>query len=68
MIFEKREYVDGGPNDRGYVIGYIKADSFEEATKILNIDHSFIQLYEISEEEFNRRKQSVFNDLKQFDI
>ena len=29
-IFEKREYIDGGPNDNGFVIGYIKTNKSKE--------------------------------------
>ena len=41
-IFEKRQYNDGGPNDKGVLIGYIKAKTKKEAIQILNINHSFI--------------------------
>lgn len=32
-IFEKRQMSDGGPMDRGIIIGYIKAKSKEDAKK-----------------------------------
>lgn len=63
MIFEKRQYTDGGPNDRGYVIGYIKADSKEEAMRIKNEEHpgslGFIQVHKISEETYEQRKKEA---------
>jgi len=67
-IFEKVEYIDGGPNDRGTCIGYIKAETKEEAYKILNINHGFIRLYEISTEEFEIRKKIAERNLAKFDI
>ncbi len=57
MIFEKVEYSDGGPNDRGTLLGYIFADSKEEAVRILNVCHSFITVREISLEVYNKRKE-----------
>lgn len=46
-LFEKREYVDGGPNDHGMGLGYITAESEEQIREHLNIDHNFIQFREI---------------------
>jgi hypothetical protein len=67
-IFEKREFTDGGPNDKGFVIGYIKAKSKEEARNILNIKHGFIQLFEISLIDFSKRKMEAWKNYKIFDI
>lgn len=63
-IFEKRGYIDGGPTDRGWCEGFIIAKSKEEATKILNINHGFIQLHEISKQEFLKRKQEAWKEYK----
>lgn len=67
-IFEKIQYIDGGPNDRGEVIGYIKAHSLQEAKKILNVNHGFIQVYEISKIEFEARKNKAWLKYKMYKI
>jgi hypothetical protein len=67
-IFEKREFFDGGPNDKGWTIGYIKAESKEQAKEILNIDHNFIQLFEISEKEFKKRKKEAWENYKMYKL
>jgi hypothetical protein len=67
-IFEKRQFTDGGPNDRGFCIGYIHADTEEEAKRILNIKHGFIQLFEITNEEYEARKEEAAAMLRMFTI
>jgi len=68
MIFEKREYTDGGPNDKGTTIGFIQAKNKEEANKILNINHGFIQLYEMDIETFLKRKKEAWDEYKMYDL
>jgi hypothetical protein len=66
-IFEERGYIDGGPNDRGFTIGFIKSDKTrEELCK--ERSHGFIDYHEVSEEEFLRRKKEAEAELKMFDI
>ncbi len=66
--FEKVEYIDGGPNDRGEVIGYIEADTLEKAREILNVDHGFTVVRAISEESYYNAKQKAEERLNQFKI
>lgn len=67
-IFEKLELKDGGPNDKGKVIGYIEASTLEAAKKILNIDHGFIVLNEINLSTFLHRRSLAIEQLKMFDL
>ena len=67
-IFEKREYISGDIGDRGILIGYIKAENIEEAKKILNITHNFIQLKEISNSEYFLRKRRLQKKLKMYNL
>lgn len=66
MIFEKKELSDGGPNDKGTVIGHIMAESIEEANEILNVDHGFIILNEISMETYLERLTVASQELSRF--
>lgn len=66
MLFEKKEYSDGGPNDKGVLIGYIEANSREEAENILNVNHGFIQIHEISQEVYENRKRDAENTLQMY--
>ena len=50
-IFEIREFIDGGPNDRGFVIGYIESESREELRK--NRPNGFIDYFEIPRAMYN---------------
>ena len=68
MIFEKVEYSDGGPNDKGSVIGYIEADSLDEAKVILNVNHNFIQVREITQETYNERKKIAKMEYEMYSI
>ena len=63
-LFEIREFIDGGPNDRGNVIGYVKASSIEELKE--KRTNYFIDYIEISEERFLKLKEEVENKLKMF--
>ena len=54
-IYKKIEWVDGGPNDKGQIIGYIKANTETEAKAILNVDHGFITVHLITDEEYYER-------------
>ena len=65
-IFEKRQYQDGGPNDRGDCIGFVRALNKEEARKISGITHNFIQFHEISEKSFLERKREAWNNYKMY--
>lgn len=65
-IFEKREFSDGGPMDRGTCIGFIRAKDKEIAKKILNINHGFIELREISQKEFVKRKKEALNNYNMY--
>jgi hypothetical protein len=66
-IFEKRQYVSGGPNDRGYTIGYVKTNKTQEQLR-KEVGHGFIDFFEISEKEFLKRKQKAYKEYKMFDI
>ena len=63
-IFEKIQLSDGGPNDRGFSIGYIRADSKDHARKLLNINHGFIEFIEVSEREYVKRKSQAYRHYK----
>jgi len=82
-IFEIREFIDGGPNDHGSLIGYIKADNIRDAKKnfvhrnkhklskgrISNIlNTGFFQAFEITKEEFDERKLLAYSTLNMYDI
>ena len=67
-IFEKRQYTDGGLFDKGTTIGFIQAENKEEAVKILNVNHGYIQLYEIDIDTFLKRKKEAWNEYKMYDL
>lgn len=67
-IFEIREDQAWGPNDRGHVIGYIKALSKKDAMEKLNITHGFIQLFEISLTEYKEMVEIAKRNLKMLDL
>jgi len=62
MIFEKRQFTDGGPNDKGVVIGYIRAPSKQQAAKFLNLNHSFIELNKVTESYFKMKKEAALKN------
>lgn len=64
-IFEKIEYIDGGPNDRGKVIGYVRTTKSREELRS-EIPHGFIDFIEISEELFLKLKKDAENNLYMF--
>ena len=66
--FEKKRFQDGGPNDKGEIIGYIKAKNLDEVKSILNVNHGFIQVFEISKVEFYKRKSQLKKELRMFNI
>jgi hypothetical protein len=68
-IYEIREYTDGGPNDRGFRIGWVKARNKEEARSIWAIKKKnisvictggFLGFSKYSQAEFDKE----LNDLK----
>ena len=63
-IYEIREDQAWGPNDRGHVIGYIKAESKEDARKKYGSDSGFIQFFEISLEEYSLNLKYAIDNLK----
>ena len=67
-IFEKIQWSDGGHNDKGEVIGYLRAPSLGIATKALNVDHNFIQCREISKREYLRRRKKAEIALSMFNL
>lgn len=67
-IFEKVEYSDGSPNDRGTVVGYISALSLKEAKKILNVNHGFLQVHEISMGLYYERKEIAKRNFLKFKL
>ena len=68
MIFEKIELTDGGPNDKGTTIGYLRANSREEAKIALNITHGFIQLNKIPLETYLGRKEKAIKNLEMYNL
>jgi len=67
-IFEKKEYIDGGPNDRGVILGYEKGESPEQLKKKYDINHGFIQFREISLEDFKARKKEAWANYAMYKI
>jgi len=65
-IFEVKEFTDGGPNDKGVLIGYEKGESSEQLKKKNGITHGFISFHEISQEEYNRRKEGARRHFESF--
>ena len=63
-IYEIRGWNDGGPNDKGYLKGYINAESKEEAIKKAGIINGFRSVHEISKEEFRKRRTAAWNEYK----
>lgn len=51
-VYQIREDQAWGPNDRGHTIGYIRANSKEDAREKYGSDSGFIQFFEISDEDF----------------
>ena len=66
--FEKIELTDGGPNDQGRCIGFIIAESLEEATAILNVDHGFIVLRKISREQYIAYREEALHLMSFFGL
>lgn len=64
-LFQKREYIDGGPNDRGIVIGYVRTTKTREELRS-EMSHGFIDFIEISEELFLKLKKDAESKLKMF--
>ena len=65
-LFEMVEWTDGGPLDRGIILGYEKGNSEKELKKRFKINHGFISFREISLEEYNKRKKLAEKNLKMF--
>jgi len=66
-IYEIIEYSDGGPNDKGTIVGYKKSNNSRNHLRA-KINHNFIDYREISEEEFSKRKKEVEKNLKMFNL
>ena len=67
-VFEKVQWSDGGPNDKGDVMGYIRASSLAEAKEILNVNHGFLTCREITKEEYNKRRRKAEVALRMFNL
>lgn len=65
-IFEIKEYTDGGPNDKGAVVGYVTANNRKEASK--NLENVFQTVNEISRETYLFRKKQAEEQLKLFQL
>lgn len=65
-IFEKIQLVDGGPNDKGTVIGYERGESEQQLKHKFGINHGFISFREISIKEYTKRKNQLLKQLKLF--
>jgi hypothetical protein len=61
-IFQEILLSDGGPNDRGTVIGYVTANSKEE----LKPSHTFIEFHEIEWIVYNRLKLEAKTNYQMF--
>lgn len=66
-IFEIREFSDGGPNDQGTIIGYIKTSKSREQLRG-DRKHGFIDYFEITKTEFLRRKRKALQIYNMFNI
>lgn len=67
-IFEELQWTDGGPLDKGTVIGYEHGESEEQLKNKFGINHGFISFREISIEEYNKRKNQLLKQLKLFKL
>lgn len=61
-IFEKIQYSDGGPNDKGKLIGHVKGESKEGLQE--EIGNGFIKFFEIETYNYNKRKEKAMEDFK----
>jgi hypothetical protein len=61
-IYEIREFTDGGPNDRGVVIGYIKSSTPPIA------QNAFVQYFEISHLEYISRLTDAYKQIELFKL
>ena len=66
-IFEIRQFTDGGPSDRGDVTGYIRTDKTREQMRKEN-GHGFTDYFELTEEEYLKRKKHAEKVLAMFNI
>ena len=57
-IFERTLFCDGGPNDKGEIIGYYKSESKMKLRYELGCNDGFNQFKEITIEEYNKRKDA----------
>jgi hypothetical protein len=67
-IYEEIHYEDGGPNDKGSILGYHYAESAEELYRKFKINHGFIQFHEISFDSYFEKKEKALNHLKIFKL
>lgn len=66
-IFEVREYSTGDWTDKGDVTNYILSDKTSDELRAEH-KHFFIEYNEITQEQFDIRKQRAINELKMFDL
>lgn len=66
-IFEVIEYSTGDWTDKGHVINYIFSDKTRDELRAEH-NHFYIEYNEITEEQFDQRKQRAINELKMFDL
>jgi hypothetical protein len=66
-IFEVREYSTGDWTDKGDVTNYILSDKTSDELRAEN-KHFFMVYNEITQEQFDIRKQRAINELKMFDL
>lgn len=65
-MFVILKYSDGGPNDKGRVIGYIEATSGLEARKLAGITTGFEDCIEITREKYESEKKKAIEVMKMF--
>lgn len=72
-IFEIREFMDGGPNDRGFIVDYMRAKNAKAAklyyaTKVDDVESimrgGWIQAIEISQEHFDKEMKGLVAQVK----
>jgi|GEM_PF-2742582 len=68
LIFERIEWLDGGPNDKGIVTGYFFGESEKQLKKKFKITDGYTSFREISMETYYERKKQAKNTLKLFNL
>lgn len=67
-IFEKIQYQDGGPNDRGMRMGYAIGESEDQIRADLGITHGSIRFFEIPLDVYFKRKKEVEKELSLYNL